>query len=172
MGRGNSHQQDYSSPAGTVAVIGISCRLPAAGDPAALWELLAAGRSAITDPPPGRWAGIEGYGGFVADVDRFDPEFFGISPREAAAMDPQQRLVLELAWEALEHARIVPAALSGTSTGVFVGAIASDYATLTDQAGPEALSRHTMPGLNRGLIANRVSYALGLTGPSLSVDTA
>ncbi|MFI9550073.1 type I polyketide synthase [Nonomuraea endophytica] len=169
MGRGNSHEWDYSS---AVAVIGISCRLPAAGDPAALWELLRTGRSAITDPPPGRWSGLGGYGGFVADVDRFDPEFFGISPREAAAMDPQQRLVLELAWEALEHARILPAALSGTSTGVFVGAIASDYATLTAQAGPEALSRHTMPGLNRGLIANRVSYALGLRGPSLSVDSA
>jgi acyl transferase domain-containing protein len=157
-------------PAGAVAVIGISCRLPAAPDHGALWELLSSGRSAITAPPPGRPAGA--VGGFVADVDRFDPEFFGISPNEARAMDPQQRLMLELAWEALEHARVLPAALAGTATGVFTGAIASDYAALTGQAGAEALSRHTMPGLNRGLIANRVSYALGLRGPSLTVDSA
>ncbi|WP_157252975.1 type I polyketide synthase [Nonomuraea typhae] len=168
MDRGNS-PNDFS-PADSIAIIGISCRLPSANDPGALWELLRAGRSAITAPPPGRWAGAERYGGFLAGVDGFDPEFFGISPREAAAMDPQQRLVLELAWEALEHARVRPGDLAGTATGVFVGAIAADYATLTAQAG--ALSRHTMPGLNRGLIANRVSYVLGLRGPSLTVDTA
>ncbi|GAA0988881.1 hypothetical protein GCM10009555_071550 [Acrocarpospora macrocephala] len=158
-----------------VAVIGMACRLPQAPDPAAFWELLRGGRSAITEPPAGRWEGAEDaprFGGFLADVDRFDPEFFGISPREAAEMDPQQRLVLELAWEALEDARIPPGRLAATPAGVFVGAIASDYAALVHRGGPAAVTRHTLTGLNRGLIANRVSHALSLRGPSLTVDSA
>ncbi|GAA1018274.1 hypothetical protein Aple_034790 [Acrocarpospora pleiomorpha] len=153
----------------------MACRLPQAPDPAAFWELLRGGRSAITEPPAGRWEGAEDaprFGGFLADVDRFDPEFFGISPREAAEMDPQQRLVLELAWEALEDARIPPGRLAATPAGVFVGAIAADYAALVHRGGPAAVTRHTLTGLNRGLIANRVSHALGLRGPSLTVDSA
>ncbi|GAB1820556.1 type I polyketide synthase [Herbidospora sp. RD11066] len=210
-----------------VAVVGIACRLPQAPGPAAFWDLLRSQRSAITAPPPGRWDEAPDaplYGGFLDDVDGFDPEFFGISPREAAEMDPQQRLALELAWEALEDARVVPGATTRTTsghdspvssgsatgdtngadgrgssesaieavgqgsaevvsgaagristdgpTGVFVGAIASDYATLVARGGPAAVTRHTLTGLNRGLIANRISHALGLRGPSLTVDSA
>ncbi|WP_061299239.1 type I polyketide synthase [Herbidospora cretacea] len=166
-----------------VAVVGIACRLPQAPGPAAFWDLLRSERSAITAPPPGRWDEAPDaplFGGFLDDVDGFDPEFFGISPREAAEMDPQQRLALELAWEALEDARSTRAhpgattrgAAGGLSTGVFVGAIASDYATLVARGGPAAVTRHTLTGLNRGLIANRVSHALGLRGPSLTVDSA
>ncbi|MFC6084167.1 type I polyketide synthase [Sphaerisporangium aureirubrum] len=160
---------------GPVAVIGVACRLPQAPDPAAFWELLRDGRSAITAPPPGRWEEAPDaprFGGFLGDLDGFDPEFFGISPREAAEMDPQQRLVLELAWEALEDARIPPARLAATSAGVYVGAIAADYAALVARGGPAAVTRHTLTGLNRGLIANRVSHVLGLRGPSLTVDSA
>ncbi|MFD0890919.1 polyketide synthase, partial [Streptosporangium algeriense] len=111
-------------------------------------------------------------GGFLDHVDLFDAGFFGVSPREASAMDPQQRLVLELAWEALEDAGLPPATLAGTASGVFLGAMASDYATLVYRHGADAVTRHTLAGLTRGILANRVSYVLGLRGPSLTVDTA
>jgi acyl transferase domain-containing protein/D-arabinose 1-dehydrogenase-like Zn-dependent alcohol dehydrogenase len=162
-----------------IAVIGISCRLPKAPSPDALWRLLSEGESAIGAAPPERVgvapAGAEldpgvAYGGFLDDVDRFDPAFFGISPREAAAMDPQQRLMLELAWEALEDGGVVPGRLEHSQTGVFVGAIAGDYAQLLQRHGAGAITRHTLTGLHRSMIANRVSYALGLRGPSLTVD--
>ncbi|MEU6625844.1 SDR family NAD(P)-dependent oxidoreductase [Streptomyces litmocidini] len=162
----------------TVAVVGLSCRFPGGANPAEFWNLLRNGRDAIAEPPADRAHlgalddGSSRPGGFLPRVDTFDAEFFGISPREAAAMDPQQRLVLELAWEALEDARIVPATLASTATGVFVGAIADDYATLTHAAGPEATSAHTVTGLHRSIIANRVSYVLGLRGPSMVVDSA
>ncbi|MEU7298429.1 beta-ketoacyl synthase N-terminal-like domain-containing protein, partial [Streptomyces exfoliatus] len=162
----------------TVAVVGLSCRFPGGSNPAEFWQLLRNGRDAIAEPPADRAHlaalsdGSPRPGGFLPRVDTFDAEFFGISPREAAAMDPQQRLVLELAWESLEDAGIVPATLADTATGVFVGAIADDYTTLTHAAGPGATSAHTVTGLNRGIIANRVSYVLGLRGPSMVVDTA
>ncbi|MEK2477968.1 type I polyketide synthase [Streptomyces noursei] len=156
-----------------VAIVGLSCRLPGAPDPDAFWQLLKNGRSAVTDPPTDRVreGALPATGGFLDRVDAFDAEFFGISPREAAAMDPQQRLLLELGWEALEDAGIAPTALAGGPTGVFVGALAHDYATLTHRsAGP--ITRHTLTGLNRGMLANRISHALGLRGPSITVDTA
>ncbi|MFB6894235.1 type I polyketide synthase, partial [Kitasatospora sp. NPDC056327] len=165
-------------PEEAVAVIGISCRLPQAPDPRAFWDLLRRGASGITAAPADRWdggntdGGHPAQGGFLDRIDTFDPAFFGIAPREAALMDPQQRLMLELAWECVEDAGVAPTALRGTRTGVFVGAIAADYATLLSQRGPEAITPHTVTGLNRGLIANRVSYSLGLHGPSLTVDAA
>ncbi|MGW4211289.1 SDR family NAD(P)-dependent oxidoreductase [Lentzea sp. NPDC004789] len=152
----------------TIAVIGLSCRLPGAANPAQLWDLLRDGRDAVGAPPPGRGTRP---GGYLDDVRGFDAAFFGISPREATAMDPQQRLALELAWEALEHARLLPGSLAGTRTGVFVGVIADDYATLAHQRGAEEITPHTLTGLNRGIIANRISYSLGLSGPSACVDT-
>ncbi|MFK0229425.1 SDR family NAD(P)-dependent oxidoreductase [Streptomyces sp. NPDC090303] len=161
-----------------VAVVGLSCRFPGGAGPAEFWNLLRNGRDAIAEPPADRAHlgvredGSPRPGGFLPRVDAFDAEFFGISPREAAAMDPQQRLVLELAWEALEDAGIVPGSLAGSATGVFVGAIADDYAAVTHAAGPEATSAHTVTGLHRGIIANRVSYALGLQGPSMVIDSA
>ncbi|HVV11366.1 type I polyketide synthase [Amycolatopsis sp.] len=150
-----------------VAVVGLACRLPGAPGAGAFWQLLTEGRSAIGAPPEGRPG--PPLGGFLESVDGFDAEFFGVSPREAAAMDPQQRLLLELAWETLEDAGIPPDSLAGAEAGVFVGAIAQDYATV---AHGEAVTRHTLTGLNRGMLANRVSYFLGLHGPSLTVDTA
>ncbi|MFE2719826.1 type I polyketide synthase, partial [Streptomyces mirabilis] len=149
-----------------IAVVGMSCRLPMASGPEAFWDLLRKGESALTDGPHGR------RGGFLDSVDGFDAAFFGISPREAAVMDPQQRLVLELAWEALEDAGILPDTLRGSRTTVFVGTLRDDYANLLYQQGTEAITQHTMTGLNRGIIANRVSYFLDLHGPSLTVDTA
>ncbi|MEU4226848.1 SDR family NAD(P)-dependent oxidoreductase [Nonomuraea sp. NPDC026600] len=155
-------------------MVGVSCRLPQAADPGRFWQLLRDGVDAVTAVPEGRWPDgpAAGYrrGGFLSDVDRFDAAFFGISPNEAAAMDPQQRLVLELAWEALENARVVPSRLSGTGAGVFLGAISNDYAALQDRVGADGLGRHAYTGANRAIIANRVSYFLGLRGPSLTLD--
>ncbi|MFD5468372.1 type I polyketide synthase, partial [Kitasatospora sp. NPDC127059] len=157
-----------------VAVIGIACRLPGAADPDAFWQLLRDGRSAITDTPADRWrdaAVRTPRGGFLERVADFDAEFFGVTPREAAAMDPQQRLALELGWESLEDAGIVPARVRGTRLGVFLGATADDYARLTARAGADAVSPHTLAGLNRALVANRLSYLLGARGASMVVDT-
>ncbi|MEU5417483.1 type I polyketide synthase, partial [Streptomyces clavifer] len=164
---------------GDVAVIGMSCRLPMALGPADFWQMLRNGTDAITAAPPGRWntaepqagAGIR-RGGFIDGIGDFDAGFFAISPREAAAMDPQQRLVLELAWEALEDAGTVPARLRDSRTAVFVGTLRDDYTSLAGQYGEQAITQHSMTGLNRGIIANRVSYHLGLRGPSLTVDAA
>jgi acyl transferase domain-containing protein/acyl carrier protein len=157
-----------------VAVIGYACRFPHADGPEAYWRLLDEGHDAVVDAPEGRWEGVPGprRGGFLDSVGDFDAPFFHVSPREAAAMDPQQRLVLELVWEAVEDAGIVPSALRSTRTSVFVGALRDDYAALVHQQGDRAVTQHTMTGVNRAIIANRVSYHLGLHGPSLSVDTA
>ncbi|GAA2962022.1 type I polyketide synthase [Actinokineospora diospyrosa] len=152
-----------------IAVVGFSCRFPGAADPGAYWRLLRDGVDATTPVPADRWRLPEvPRGGFLDHVDQFDAAFFGISPREAAGMDPQQRLALELAWEAVEDARLIPQALRGSRTGVFVGAIWDDYTTLLRQ--DHATDRHTMTGTHRSIIANRVSYLLGLRGPSLAVD--
>nr|WP_052914594.1 beta-ketoacyl synthase N-terminal-like domain-containing protein [Protofrankia coriariae] len=163
-----------------IAVVGLACRLPQAPDPAALWRLLREGRDAITDVPDGRWTipadpafdGMPRRGGFLDRVDAFDAPFFELSPAQAAAMDPQQRLTLELGWEALEDAGIVPGQLAGSRAGVFIGATWNDYAALVDRGGPGALNRHSITGINRGVIANHLSYLLGLHGPSLVVDSA
>ncbi|MFD3609845.1 polyketide synthase, partial [Streptomyces atroolivaceus] len=162
-----------------IAVIGLSCRLPQADSSARLWELLRDGVDAITPLPPGRWQQrlsedaelISERGGFLDRVDQFDADFFGISPREAAAMDPQQRLALELGWELLENGGITPERIAALRAGVFVGAMNDDYATLTRQRSSEAVSHHTLAGLQRSMIANRLSYLLGVNGPSLTVDS-
>ncbi|WP_246198376.1 type I polyketide synthase [Actinomadura syzygii] len=162
-------------PDGTIAIVGMSCRFPGAAGPDAYWALLRDGVDAVTAPPPGR-RGLPGGGpdraGFLDGVEMFDPAFFGVSPREAEVMDPQQRLMLELAWEALEDAAIVPGDLAGSATGVFAGAIGDDYSVLLSRLGRQGVTQHTMTGTNRGIIANRVSYTLGLHGPSLTVDAA
>ncbi|MGC4807684.1 SDR family NAD(P)-dependent oxidoreductase [Micromonospora sp. DT233] len=153
-----------------VAIVGLSCRLPGAADPAAFWRLLRDGTDAVTEVPAGREPVGGRWGGFLDDVEGFDAGFFGITPREAAVLDPQQRLALELAWEALEDARIVPDELRHTAAGVFVGAMRDDYATLLNRGGAGAANHHAMPGVSRGVIANRVSHVLGLHGPSLVID--
>ncbi|MFL6072395.1 MAG: SDR family NAD(P)-dependent oxidoreductase [Mycobacteriales bacterium] len=155
-----------------IAVVGLACRLPQAPDPGAFWALLRDGVDAVTDAPPAGRGGPGRPGGYIDRVDGFDPAFFGISPREAIAMDPQQRLALELSWEALEDAGMLPAALRDSRAGVFVGAISDDYARLLARRGTAGITPHTLTGLHRAIIANRVSYVLGLRGPSLTVDAA
>ncbi|MBO4271722.1 type I polyketide synthase, partial [Microbispora triticiradicis] len=161
------------SHAEPIAVLGLACRLPQAPGPDGFWRLLRAGTDAITDPPAGRPEVAPGHraGGFLDRIDEFDAEFFGISPNEAAVMDPQQRLMLELAWEALENARVAPTSLRDRNVGVFVGTMSGDYGTVLHRNGLQGITRHTLTGSNRGVIANRISYHLGLRGPSFAVDS-
>ncbi|GAA3868577.1 type I polyketide synthase [Saccharothrix violaceirubra] len=156
--------------ADAVAIIGMAVRAPGADGLAGFWDVVRAGVGTITEAPAGR--GGARWGGFLDAPGEFDAGFFGISPREAAVMDPQQRLVLEAAWTALEDAGVVPADLVDSRTGVFVGTLRDDYAQLTYRQGANAVTQHTMTGLSRGLIANRLSYFLGVRGASLAVDTA
>jgi acyl transferase domain-containing protein/acyl carrier protein len=161
-----------------VAVIGMACRFPGAGTLDEFWQMLLAGTDAVKPVPSDRWvqdpalAGVPGEAGFLDHpVDAFDPLFFEISPREAAEIDPQHRLFLEVAWEALEQAGVAGDALKGSRTGVFAGAIWHDYGDLhgTDIA---RLSQHSATGQALSMVANRLSYVLGLRGPSMTLDSA
>ncbi len=157
-----------------VAIVGMACRLPGATTPARFWQLVRDGEDATSEPPEGRWqdtgSELPSRGGFLDHIAGFDSAFFGVSPREAAMMDPQQRLTLELGWEALEDARFRPDEMRDTQTGVFVGVIADDYTALQNRD-PARVSHHSMTGAHRSIIANRLSYTLGLRGPSMAVDT-
>jgi acyl transferase domain-containing protein/acyl-CoA synthetase (AMP-forming)/AMP-acid ligase II len=170
-----------------VAVIGVGCRFPGADGPDAFRALLRAGREGLSDVPSDRWdpdalhdpePGVAGKivtrrGGFVEGVDLFDASFFGISPREASSADPQQRFLLEVAWEALEHAGQDPHRLAGTSTGIFVGVGTADYSYLQLTSGEiDAVGAYFGTGNAHSVAANRLSYTLDLRGPSVAVDTA
>jgi acyl transferase domain-containing protein/acyl carrier protein len=155
-----------------VAVVGISCRLPGGVDgPESFWRLLVEGRHGVRPAPADRWPPGTGprWGAFLDDVRGFDAELFGISPREAAQMDPQQRLALELAWEALEEAGLDPRGLGGTRTGVYEGVVFGDYDLLREGLEPDT---STSTGSVHGVVANRISYVLGLQGPSFTVNSA
>ena len=169
-----------------LAIIGMACRFPGdANDPETFWQLLREGRDAVTNSSrrdvgayfdPDRNKAGKMYtrcGGFLRQVDQFDPQFFGISPREAAKMDPQQRLLMEVSWEALENAGIAPDRLSGSRTGVFLGMCKSDYRQILAGTGdPNRYDAYYASGTGNSIASGRVSYTLGLQGPSITVDTA
>ncbi len=164
----------------------MACRLPHGIDsPEALWEALLRGEDLISEIPAERWdadsyydpepgvpdRSVSRWGGFLDDVAGFDPEFFGIGEREAAALDPQHRLLLEVSWEALEHAGLAPKSVAGSQGGVFVGLSQSDYAFLAADAG--ALGQmYGFSGSAASLASGRIAHTLGLRGPALTVDTA
>src|SRR5262249_57156563 len=106
----------------------------------------------------------------LGPVDKFDPGFFGIAPREAAEMGPQHRLLLEVAWEALEHAGQAPRSLAGTQTGVFIGICSNDYGTMSRRS--ENFDAYVPMGNSFSMAAGRLSYLLGLHGTSMAVGTA
>ncbi|MDQ1005523.1 acyl transferase domain-containing protein [Streptomyces sp. V4I23] len=169
-----------------VAVVGASCRLPGGVDSAAaLWDLVRNGRDAVTKAPTDRWSEeacaalereasrpLEWVGGFLGDdLGAFDAEFFGISQEEAKLIDPQHRLLLEVTWEACEHAGIPTAELSGTRTGVFTGLCNPDYVTYSPWL-PQGGGPYFMTGNQFGTAPGRVSHLLGLRGPSVALDTS
>ncbi|MBO0856855.1 MAG: type I polyketide synthase [Chloracidobacterium sp.] len=191
--KNNNDQLPFESPLSeskkegneSIAIIGIGCRFPGAKGPRAYWELLRNQVDAITEIPPDRFdvntcydprPGAPGkisarWGGFLDNVDRFDANFFGISPREASRMDPQQRLLLEVAWESLEDAGHPPAKLNGSCTGVFIGMCYNDYEDL-EFKNRSGIDVYVNAGGARSAASGRLSYALGLEGPSVVIDTA
>jgi len=171
-----------------IAIIGLGCRFPGgAHTPDAFWQLLVSGRDAIRETPASRWDLSAFYdpdptapgktytknGGFLDEVDLFDPEFFGISHREAISLDPQQRMLLEVTWEALEYASQAPDRLYGTGAGVFIGISGFEYAAhLVRSVDLTAIDPYFGTGTALSAAAGRLSFTLGLTGPSVAVDTA
>jgi acyl transferase domain-containing protein/NADPH:quinone reductase-like Zn-dependent oxidoreductase/NAD(P)-dependent dehydrogenase (short-subunit alcohol dehydrogenase family)/acyl carrier protein len=169
-----------------IAVVGMACRLPGGIDsPHKLWEALLEGADLVTEIPAERWdadeafdtePGVPGrsvsrWGAFIDDVTGFDPDFFGINEREATAMDPQHRMLLETSWEAVEHSGMTPAQVSGTATGVFIGMSHDDYAMVTSGAGAFDQA-YAFTGTPFSMASGRISHALGLQGPALTMDTA
>jgi acyl transferase domain-containing protein len=163
-----------------IAIVGIGCRFPgSAHDPDRFWRVVREGRDVVDAIPLDRFDArplldtrpgtpgklVSPAGGFLDGIDKFDAGFFGISPREAADMDPRQRLLLEVAWEALEDAAIVPGGLQGTPTGVFLG-LQSD-----GQSRARSSDLGALVGGGLDAAAGRLSYAFGFEGPSLVVKT-
>jgi 3-oxoacyl-[acyl-carrier-protein] synthase II len=168
-----------------IAVVGMDCRFPGANNPDEFWQLLQAGKDAITSVPDDRWNNRDchlgtnipektytTYGGFVPHLKEFDPSFFRIAPKEAVSIDPQQRLLLEVSWSALENAAISADQVQGSQTGVFIGIAAVDY-------WHQLLSRHNAEidaylttGNTHSLASGRISHFFNFTGSSISLDTA
>lgn len=166
-----------------IAVVGVACRFPGAPDVDTFWNNLIRQENHVTEIPPSRWdwhaladgdSGIgemARWGAFLDDIDRFDAAFFGVSPHEARCLDPQQRLLLEQVWCCIENAGYDPRRLAGSRTALFAGVTTSDYHSLVATSGAP-VDGYTVPGLSPAMLANRVSYLLGFTGPSEPVDTA
>ena len=171
-----------------IAIIGLGCRFPKAETPEAFWQLMSNCIDAITEVPVDRWDVDKFYesqpatpgkmntrwGGFLSQVDGFDPLFFNISPREAERMDPQQRLFLETAWEALENASLATDKLAGTQTGVFAAMAVVNYDQLLYKNVTDLtqISAYDGIGTTLSLASSRLSYLLDLKGPSLAIETA
>jgi amino acid adenylation domain-containing protein len=168
-----------------IAIIGMSGVMPQSADLESFWQHLESGDDLITEVPYDRWDWQAYYGdptietnktkakwgGFLPEVDKFDPLFFGISPREAELMDPQQRLFLETVWKTIEDAGYKASDLSGTKTGLFVGVATHDYDELL-RKNVHDIEAHSSTGLSHSILANRISYLLNLHGPSEPIDTA
>ena len=179
-------KKGYSASAEPIAIVGIGCRFPGgAHSPEAFWRLMCNGVDAITPIPADRpelsalydsTPGAPGkivtkQGGFLSDLDQFDPYFFGISPREAKYIDPQQRLLLEVTWEAFEDAGIVPTKLAADGVGVFIGMWTSDYEDRMYDATSD-IDLYITTGGGRYSASGRLSYVFDLRGPSMTIDTA
>ncbi|PHF04952.1 DszB [Bacillus wiedmannii] len=170
-----------------IAIIGLSGRYPKAKNIEEFWSNLVNGENCITEIPKERWdsslfynpdkeiygKSFSKWGGFIEDVDKFDPLFFNISPREAELMDPQERIMLEVTWHALEDAgyslkKLRQLQEEGQQVGVFIGSMYQQYPWTAANREIGA----TLSGNSYWAIPNRISYFLGVEGPSLAIDTA
>lgn len=168
-----------------IAIIGMACRFPGANDYQAYWENLKNGVNSIREIPKERWdinqyyspnidesnKSVSKWGGLLDDIASFDNQFFQISPREAENMDPQQRILLEEAWHCIEDAGIQPDTLQTHSTSVYVGVMAIDYQHQITQTNV-ATDSYACVGNYEGILANRLSYTMNLSGESKAIDTA
>ncbi|MCS4535976.1 polyketide synthase Pks13 [Corynebacterium sp. HS2168-gen11] len=167
-----------------IAVVGLAARYPGANNIDQMWSMLIEGRDGVGPLPVGRWSeyaddpvtsekmkNLNLAGGYLDDIASFDAEFFGLSPLEAVNVDPQQRVILELTWEALEHAHIPASSLKGAAVGVYMGSSNNDYGMLISSDPAEA-HPYALTGTASSIVANRVSYAFDFRGPSIAVDTA
>jgi acyl transferase domain-containing protein/acyl carrier protein len=172
-----------------LAIVGIGCHFPGGAlTPESYWRLLCNETDATCIVPETRWNAAKYHdpnpakvgkmvtrrGGFLSEIDQFDPQFFGISPREANVIDPQQRLLLRTTWEALEDGGISADSLAGTEVGVFVGGFTLDYQLLQNQGRSSRyhFKTHSATGMMMTMLANRISFAFDFRGPSMTIDTA
>ncbi|MCP4137096.1 MAG: SDR family NAD(P)-dependent oxidoreductase [bacterium] len=169
----------------SIAIIGMSARMPGSENLEIFWKNLETGKNLITEIPSGRWNWKACYGqpakeinktnskwgGFIENIDAFDPLFFNISPKESTFMDPQQRILLETVWHTIEDAGYRPLSLSGSKTGLFIGVSSSDYYSILKEMNSE-IEAYTSTGAAHSILVNRVSYVLDIHGPSEPIDTA
>lgn len=180
----DSLEKQKSEP---IAIIGMACRFPGnIHSPDDFWNLLVSGKETIAEIPDSRWNSQDYYssnydeagkiitrqGSFFTNVQESDPAFFDISPKEAKSMDPQQHMLLEVCWESLEHANIVPQSLSGSKTGVFIGICNQDYSHLSMARDKKSIDSYMTTGMAHSVASGRLSYTLGLEGPCIAIDTA
>lgn len=174
-------EEEKETNCNDIAIVGVACKLPGANKPEDFWENLKNGISSIIKTPEDRWEWPEGIdikntheginiGGYIEDIDLFDPLFFAISPREALTMDPQQRMLLQLTWELLENTKKKPSHYKKSNTGVFIGVSGSDYEHVLLEK--KSIKDTTPTGNAIALLANRISYYYDFEGPSISIDTA
>ena len=189
-------RSEPSAPAGeSIAIVGIGCRYADARGPSEFWEICRSGRNTVRDAPrhrvelgydldhfydprpriPGKISSKKG--GFLEHPELFDPAPFGIAPRDALTMEPQQRLMVEVTWDALDDAGIVAESLAGERVAVILGYMAEDYSReRSGVLGEEAVFRghdvFTVGGMSHAVLSGRISYLLGVTGPSFTIDTA
>jgi non-ribosomal peptide synthase protein (TIGR01720 family) len=171
-----------------IAILGFSCRFPGkVANATEFFDFLLAGGDGIVRVPSDRWDADSYYdadkdkknkmyvnrGGFIEDIDLFEPQFFGISPKEAPAIDPQHRWLLELCYQAFENSGLKPSELRGSNTAVYVGQFMHDYEQIqVDALSRGLMSSHSATGPSMTLTSNRISYIFDFIGPSVTLDTA
>jgi len=176
--RSKNIAKDGTGSGRDIAVVGMSGRFPGAENLDRFWQNLAQGKSGVTEAPKNRWDSALYYdpdpsrtdktyckwGGFLSDIDRFDPLFFNMSGKEAEETDPQQRLFLQACWSALEDAGYSSQSMSNSRCGVFAGVAPGDYDAM--------LETPSLLGNSTSILVSRISYLLNLKGPSVAIDTA
>ncbi|MDX8047244.1 SDR family NAD(P)-dependent oxidoreductase [Gracilibacillus sp. S3-1-1] len=167
-----------------IAIIGMSGIFPGSENLDEFWKHLESETNLITEVPKDRWDWRDfhedytnghlttksKWGGFIPDVDKFDPHFFKISPLEAEMMDPQQRLFLQAVWHTIEDSGYKASVLSGKNIGLFAGVQFSDYQKLLASEGK--LNAQMGLGNEHSILVNRVSHFLNFHGPSEPSNTA
>ncbi len=186
---------DSKTDADAIAIVGIGCRYADTRGPDEFWEILRSGRNTVRDAPqhridlgydiphfydprpriPGKISSKKG--GFLEHPELFDPIPFGIAPRDALTMEPQQRLMVEVTWDALEDAGIVPESIAGERVAVMLGYMAEDYSrermgVIGEAASFRGHDVFTVGGMSHAVLSGRIAYLLGVMGPSLTLDTA